>query len=82
MSEQDHEAEAYKADRALLHEACARRLLRLCQSNGGVYIKAAQLLSTAQTAPAEYRKYAPASHGNTLPLPDLWVLCWIQSNVG
>jgi hypothetical protein len=53
---QDHSSEAYSADLSLLHEAAARRLRQLCQSNGGVYIKAAQLLSTAQTIPQEYRK--------------------------
>lgn len=52
---QDRGSEEYRHDLALLHGACARRLLRLCQSNGGVYVKAAQLLSTAQTVPAEYR---------------------------
>lgn len=64
LPKQDYESEAYKADMAVLHAACARRLLRLCQSNGGVYIKAAQLLSTAQTAPMEYRRYAhtPSRH--------------------
>jgi predicted unusual protein kinase regulating ubiquinone biosynthesis (AarF/ABC1/UbiB family) len=53
---QDHSSEAYHADLSLLHEAAARRLRQLCKSNGGVYIKAAQLLSTAQTIPHEYRK--------------------------
>jgi aarF domain-containing kinase len=56
LATQDHSSPEYQADMSLLHAACARRLLRLCQSNGGVYIKAAQLLSTAQTAPEEYRR--------------------------
>lgn len=46
----------YRAELALLNAACARRLLALCQANGGVYIKAAQLVTTAQAAPAEYRR--------------------------
>ena len=41
---------------SLLHKASARRLRQLCQSNAGIYIKAAQLLSTAQAVPPEYRK--------------------------
>ena len=53
---QDHDSSEYRGNLALLHEACARRLLQLCQSNGGVYIKAAQLITTAQAAPAEYRR--------------------------
>ena len=54
--EQDHSTEAYQADLSALHEASASRLRRLCQSNGGVYVKAAQLLSTAQSIPQEYRQ--------------------------
>ena len=53
---QDHSTEAYQADLSLLHKASARRLRQLCQSNAGIYIKAAQLLSTAQAIPQEYRK--------------------------
>ena len=53
---QDHSTEAYQADLSALHEASASRLRRLCQSNGGVYVKAAQLLSTAQSIPQEYRQ--------------------------
>ena len=41
---------------SLLHKASARRLRQLCQSNAGIYIKAAQLLSIAQAVPSEYRK--------------------------
>lgn len=65
---QDHSSEEYRRDLALLHGACARRLVRLCQSNGGVYIKAAQLLSTAQTVPAEYRMWVARSDPLALPL--------------
>ena len=45
----------------LLHSECAAQLLRLCQANGGVYIKAAQLITTAQAAPEEYRRH-PLPH--------------------
>jgi predicted unusual protein kinase regulating ubiquinone biosynthesis (AarF/ABC1/UbiB family) len=53
---QDHDSKEYQDSLALLHEACSRRLLALCQSNGGVYIKAAQLITTAQAAPPQYRR--------------------------
>ena len=53
---QDHNSAEYRSNLAQLHEVCARRLLNLCQANGGVYIKAAQLITTAQAAPAEYRR--------------------------
>ena len=56
---QDHSTEAYQADLSLLHKASARGLRQLCQSNAGIYIKAAQLLSTAQAVPQEYRKCVP-----------------------
>ena len=50
-------------DQALesVHTACAQRLQRLCRTNGGVYIKAAQLLSTAQSVPVQYRRQVQAS---------------------
>ena len=44
---------------AAVHRACAEQLLHLCQRNGGVYIKAAQLASTIQSVPKEYRECAP-----------------------
>ncbi|KAK9795900.1 hypothetical protein WJX73_003785 [Symbiochloris irregularis] len=48
--------EGYDEALDAVHEACAARLLRLCSSNGGVYIKAAQLISTAQSVPVQYRR--------------------------
>ena len=39
-----------------MHRRCAKQLLQLCQANGGVYIKAAQLVSTIQSVPKEYRE--------------------------
>ena len=44
-----------------VHAASAKRLQRLCRENGGVYIKAAQLLSTAQSVPVQYRRQGAAS---------------------
>ena len=50
--------------------ACAKRLQQLCSSNGGVYIKAAQLLSTAQSVPVQYRRQGTAG---------VHVCCHVQS---
>ena len=38
------------------HQACAERLVHLCGTNGGIYVKAAQFLASVQTVPAEYRR--------------------------
>lgn len=50
-------SEQYDEALEATHIACARRLQHLCESNGGVYVKAAQLLSTAQSLPAPYRRH-------------------------
>lgn len=49
-------SDGYQETMDSIHNACATRLHRLCSANGGVYIKAAQLLSTAQSVPAQYRR--------------------------
>ncbi|CAL8467426.1 g6964 [Coccomyxa elongata] len=65
----DRSSEEYRRELAMLHSACARRLVRLCQSNGGVYVKAAQLLSTAQTIPVEYRTALEVLQDQAEPRP-------------
>lgn len=57
---QDAGSAEHQAALAAVHRECAAQLLRLCQANGGVYIKAAQLVSTIQSVPKEYRECAPA----------------------
>ena len=69
---QDHGSEAYQADLSLLHIASARRLRQLCQSNAGIYIKAAQLMSTAQAIPQEYRKCVPEDLVILIAAVQLW----------
>ncbi len=56
---QDAGSAEHQAALAAVHRECAAQLLRLCQANGGVYIKAAQLVSTIQSVPKEYRECAP-----------------------
>ncbi len=40
----------------MLHESEAQKLLLMCQSNGGVYIKAGQLAVSLRAVPLEYRR--------------------------
>ncbi len=48
---------------AAVHNSLAPSLLHLCEANGGVYIKAAQLATTISAVPSEFRTCAPhASH--------------------
>ena len=75
----DHDSQECKDALSHTHHVLAQKLLRVCQSNGGVYIKAAQTFSTIQAIPKEYRKYAPicvapviacrtqAGHNESLP---------------
>lgn len=53
----DHEGQDCQAALSRTHQQLAEKLLQVCQSNGGVYIKAAQTFSTIQAVPKEYRKY-------------------------
>lgn len=48
--------EDYQDALAEVHASLAPSLLRLCETNGGVYIKAAQLATTVSAVPQEYRK--------------------------
>ncbi len=50
----DGSVTAAKAELSALHVQCARDLLLLCQANGGLYIKAAQLIVALRAAPPEY----------------------------
>ncbi|KAK9844787.1 hypothetical protein WJX74_006844 [Apatococcus lobatus] len=46
----------YQDALAGVHASLAPSLLRLCETSGGVYIKAAQLATTVSAVPQEYRK--------------------------
>ena len=59
----------YQDALAEAHASLAPSLLRLCETNGGVYIKAAQLATTVSAVPQEYRGCAVAS----------W--CWLHQAV-
>lgn len=52
----DHDTQELKDALSRAHQQLAEKLLQVCQSNGGVYIKAAQTFSTIQAIPKEYRK--------------------------
>ncbi|KAK9864814.1 hypothetical protein WJX84_010795 [Apatococcus fuscideae] len=45
----------YKEALAAVHNRLAPSLLQLCEANGGVYIKAAQLATTVSAVPKQYR---------------------------
>ena len=48
--------ETYREELSKLHRKAARRLLKVCQINGGVYVKAGQLAVSMQAVPPEYRE--------------------------
>eukprot|EP01026_Neomeris_dumetosa_P079283 TRINITY_DN8637_c1_g1_i1.p1 TRINITY_DN8637_c1_g1~~TRINITY_DN8637_c1_g1_i1.p1 ORF type:complete len:539 (+),score=60.51 TRINITY_DN8637_c1_g1_i1:83-1618(+) len=53
---QSHEGNVeYEEKLAALHKKRAKELLKLCESNGGVYVKAGQFAGTIQSVPEEYR---------------------------
>ncbi|KAF9383213.1 hypothetical protein CPB97_006649 [Podila verticillata] len=48
-------SDTYKAERKVVHQRCADRLLRLCRLNTGIYCKAGQhVASLTYVVPAEY----------------------------
>ena len=48
--EAEHERRMHEA-----HVRCARRVLDMCQRNGGVYAKAGQIVASVRAVPQEYR---------------------------
>ena len=48
--------ETYREELTALHTRAARALLRVCQTNGGVYVKAGQLAVNMQAIPVEFRE--------------------------
>ena len=48
--------QTYKEEMEDLHRRASRSLLRVCQTNGGVYVKAGQLAVSMQTVPLEFRQ--------------------------
>ena len=62
----------YKEALAAVHNRLAPSLLQLCEANGGVYIKAAQLATTVSAVPKQYRGYlfsASLHCGRLVPFP-------------
>ena len=56
LAHEDLQAEEYKEALHRKHEELAQSLLKLCEDNGSIYIKAAQFVTSIQTVPAEYTK--------------------------
>ena len=46
----------YEAALSAVHRKFAERLLALCQRNGGIYIKGAQIITSIPAVRPEYRK--------------------------
>lgn len=47
---------SWSSSSSAFHEASAARLVRLCQLNGGLYVKAAQYASAINSIPKEYAR--------------------------
>jgi len=56
LSGYEYKSAAYKEAATKVHERASAKVLRLCQDNGGVYIKAGQFVAGLNTVPAEYRR--------------------------
>ncbi|KAG7669279.1 hypothetical protein Ndes2526B_g05579 [Nannochloris sp. 'desiccata'] len=48
--------ETYREELTAFHTRAAQALLRVCQTNGGVYVKAGQLAVSMQAIPVEFRE--------------------------
>ena len=74
---QDPKSPEYQAALKEAHQQCADRLVSLCSQNGGIYVKAAQFVSSIQTTPIEYRRSDPRKgfdllRGPSMLLSQMW----------
>jgi len=74
--------ETYRDGLAALHQLAAGRLLRVCQTNGGVYVKAGQLAVSMQAVPPEYREVLEALEDHVPPRPFAAINRVIASELG
>lgn len=59
----------YEAALEMAHQQCADRLLKLCQTNGSLYVKAAQFATTIPSVPAPYRRTLEVLQDQVTPQP-------------
>lgn len=65
-----------------LHQVWASELTSLCKTNGGVYVKAAQLVSTFGAVPMEYRTKLSQLHDRCRPQSFLRIRKSLQKELG
>lgn len=61
--------ETYREQLGEMHRRAARRLLKVCQRNGGVYVKAGQLAVSTQAVPPQYREELEGLEDRVPPRP-------------
>lgn len=61
--------ETYREQLGEMHRRAARHLLRVCQINGGVYVKAGQLAVSMQAVPPQYREELEGLEDQVPPRP-------------
>lgn len=61
--------EMYRSKLSKLHRRTAHSLLRVCQKNGGIYVKAGQTAASMQNLPPEYREELEALEDSVPPRP-------------
>ena len=64
------------------HERTAARLRALCDANGGIYAKAAQVLSTSAALPGAYRTQLSALQDAARPRPFAEINAAIKAELG
>lgn len=61
--------ELYKSKLSKFHRRAAHSLLRVCQRNGGIYVKAGQTAASMQNLPSEYREELEGLEDSVPPRP-------------
>ncbi|MQM17904.1 hypothetical protein Taro_050885 [Colocasia esculenta] len=63
----DSQSEEYRSKRSEVHLRSAKRMLKLCETNKGFYVKAGQFVSSLRQVPKEYSSTLSTLQDNTVP---------------
>lgn len=76
------DSEHYQDMLSKLHGQVAHGLLRVCQKNGGVYVKAGQTAASITTLPPEYREMLEKLEDNVPPRPFVCIRRTLEAELG
>lgn len=72
----------YEENMSKLHRQVAHGLLRVCQKNGGIYVKAGQTAASLTTLPPEYREMLEKLEDSVPPRPFGYIRRAFEADLG